>query len=91
MKRIMTAERFRGLHGEEEYREAVEECYQEVLDFVTTAIGQIHVSDEPLLCAALEVFARTLKANMREPELGIYEEIKKLAVIGFNTQGKIEE
>lgn len=91
MKKIMTKERFKGLHSDEEYRRAVEECYQEVLDFVTTAIGRTHVSDEPLLCAAFETFARVLKANMRGPELEIYEEVKNFEVIGFNTQRKIEE
>ena len=91
MKKIMTKERFEGLKGEEEYRRVVAECYQEVLNFVTEAIGTTFGADEPLLAAALEAFARTLKENMRDTELEIYEEIRKLGVTGFGVTKKTEE
>ncbi len=91
MKKIMTKERFEGLKGDKEYREEVSKAYQEVLDFVTEAIGPTSLADEPLLAAAFEVFANTLKANMRETELEIYEDIRKLEVVGFGTTKKKEE
>ena len=91
MKKIMTKERFEGLNGDKEYREEVAKAYQEVLNFVTEAIGTTSLADEPLLAAALEAFAKTLKANMRETELEIYEDIRKLEVVGFGTTKKKEE
>ena len=91
MKKIITKERFEGLSGDKEYREEVAKAYQEVLNFVTEAIGTTSLADEPLLAAALEVFAKTLKENMRETELEIYEDVSKLAVTGFGITKKIEE
>ena len=91
MKKIMTKERFKGLKTEEEYRQAVAEGYQEVLDFVTNAIGPTSMADEPLLCAALEVFAKTLKENMRPTERKIYEKVRQLGVTGVGIPKKTEE
>lgn len=91
MKKIMTKERFKGLKGDKEYREEVAKAYQEVLNFVTEAIGITSIADEPLLAAALEAFAKTLKENMGETELEIYEDVRKLAVIGFGITKKTEE
>ncbi len=91
MKKIMTKERFEGLKTDEEYRIAVAEAYQEVLNFVTEAIGPTSLADEPLLCAALEVFARTLKSDMGKREFEIYEDISRLEVTGFGVTKKKEE
>ena len=91
MKKIMTKERFEGLRTDEEYRTEVAEAYQEVLNYVTEAIGVTSLADEPLLAAALEKFAETLKANMRPTELEIYEDISKLTVTGFGVTKKKEE
>lgn len=91
MKKIMTTERFEGLKGDKEYREEVAKAYQEVLNFVTEAIGTTSMSDEPLLAAALEVFAKALKENMRKTELEIYEDVSKLGVTGISLPKKTEE
>ena len=91
MKKIMTKERFAGLKTDEEYKQAVAEGYQEVLDFVTNAIGPASMTDEPLLAAALEVYAKTIKENMRDTEKEIYEEVRQLGVTGIGIPNKREE
>lgn len=91
MKRIMTKERFKGLKGDEAYRRAVAEAYQEVLSFLTEAIGPTSLADEPLLAAALEAFALVLRKNMRDEELEIYNDVRNLGVTGFGVVKKTEE
>lgn len=92
MKKIMTKERFAGLEKTDaKYKEVVENCYQEVLDFVSGAIGTASMTDEPLLAAALETYANALKANMQDTEKEIYEYVKELGVTGYMVQKKTEE
>lgn len=92
MKKIMTKERLAGLpKNDEAYLNMAEEAYQEVLNIVSEAIGPTSLSDEPILCAAFEDYAKKLKERMAERELKIYERVRTFDTTGFEIKRRKTE
>lgn len=84
MKRILTEEKVKGTKNFEQFCKMLSTCYQETLDFVAETISPVAVVDEPLLCAALEVFSNAIKGNMDDEAKMIYESLKELPVTGMS-------
>lgn len=80
MKKILTKEITQNLKTEEDYKNVAEDGCREIIKFLIETIGTVSMSDEPLLVAALEIYAKILKENMRDTELKIYEKAKQTSV-----------